>query len=159
MKSVTTSLLKARTWFFVGAVALLTVLGLAQGGWVSTVWAGTVPPLPPPPGNPPSNAPVCAIWLRTVDAPPGAWTKVQWKGPLGEWHDVETWVAPLDVAEYGAMPHWINPVQCGTGPYRWVVYSTGKMDKVWTTSDSFYFPQSPGESLWTTVPVTATAKY
>ena len=115
--------------------------------------------LPPIVCPPPPEA---SITLTVVNAPAGAWTAVQWSVPGGTtWYNVETWVGPLDQAQYGWMPHWVDRKDYGTGPFRWVVYDKDPSQGggIWAVSDPFYFPTRDGQMVWTQItPPTAPTK-
>jgi hypothetical protein len=109
----------------------------------------------PPQVAPPPEA---SITLTVVNPPAGAWTAVQWSVPGGTtWYTVTSWVGPLDQAQYGWMPHWIDRKDYGTGPFRWVVYDKdpGQGGKVLGTSDPFFFPTYDGQMVWSPITLPA----
>ena len=81
----------------------------------------------------------------------GVWTVVQWQDSAGGWHDVEGWRGTLDGHDIKSW--WVHPKDFGTGPFRWLV-SQGEGGKLLATSDSFYLPDTEGETLWVEVSLT-----
>jgi hypothetical protein len=101
-----------------------------------------------------------SITLTVVNPPAGAWTAVQWGIPGGTtWSDVTNWVGPLDQSQYGWMPHWVDPKDYGTGPFRWVVYDKDPSQggKILGISDPFYFPAGDGQMAWSQITLSVPA--
>jgi hypothetical protein len=76
------------------------------------------------------------------------WTVVQWQDREGNWHDVEGWQGTPDgiVDGEGRKTWWLSRKLCGQGPFRWVIY-TARGGEPLATSEPFYLPSAPGQSV------------
>lgn len=55
------------------------------------------------------------------------------------WHNVDSWVGPLDSSANGIVEHAVDPKDFGKGPFRWVLLDK-QGGNVLGMSGSFYFP-------------------
>ena len=128
-----------------GTLALATTLILSQ----ATAALATVDgPADRAPINTPTAAPaheqLSAIRLQATGAPATAWTVVQWKDALGNWHDVDGWRGEFDPDGYKT---WRFPRQhFGTGPFRWQVFAS-RDGALWGSSEPFQLPDGPDQTL------------
>ena len=98
------------------------------------------PPAPPAPAllvTPGEPAPGAHIWLIAVDAPGGAWARVEWQATDDTWHEVAGWQA--DLLPGRSQRWWVAPQHFGAGPFRWVV-TQEKDGPVWSVSQPFLLP-------------------
>ena len=86
-----------------------------------------VPPLLPVGGT---------LILQVYNAPPDAWTVVQWQDANGGWHDVTGWQSQLTDGYVG---WWVAPENYATGPFRWLLLTAAEGEQL-GASDSFYLP-------------------
>lgn len=136
-------------WLWRGAAVLAVMLGL-----VATQAAAY------------ADSTNTTITLYAQQAPPAAYTSVEFQDPSGGWHAVTGWQGPLDTLASGLRwKQWaVDGSMSGQGPFRWVVY-TQQGGTVWGTSQSFYLPSGlgvdqsetiePGSTSTTTAPAAA----
>jgi hypothetical protein len=81
-----------------------------------------------------------AIQLRIIHAPAATpYVGVQWQYTNGTWYDVPAWAGPLDPKANGYVRHWVDPIDFGKGPFRWVVWDK-QGGNVLAMSAPFHFP-------------------
>lgn len=135
------------------SIVILSVLVIFIASWmqVGQVTATAVndgePPRPtveptitPHPSSSTKGA-VIKLIQPDLDASGELWTVVQWQGE-GEWINVEGWRGTF--SPNGEVSWWVSPSDLGKGPFRWLIYQE---DEVLGTSESFYLPQTNGESI------------
>lgn len=146
-------------------LGVFCVVGIMLIGLVLPVLAGaTALPLPPRPTEEP---PVVVVIEKepsptritlsldlTSEAvgkgvdPRALWTVVQWQDALGDWHDVEGWVGPLDTIDvtHGEKSWGVVRRNLGESPFRWLVYTKQGGTLVAATA-AFALPASSGKTL------------
>jgi hypothetical protein len=91
----------------------------------------------------------------------GLWTQVQWRDAFGEWHNTDGWGGTL--IEKEQLVRWyLGEELLDTGPYRWQIFERntytlsgdpsdgGKLvatNKLLASSQPFYLPEDPGQTL------------
>lgn len=151
--------LKFRWILLISCLGIMVGLSMASGGWVSTVQAQSVPsPTPtwtPWPG--PWNG---GVILVCVPRPPrDAWAGVQWQDKLGQWHDIESWLAVFDGRDAPfrsgevCTRRWVGRPNFGEKPFRWVIYYQ-RGGGIWGFSRPFSFPDTVGQWVWAEMPAT-----
>jgi hypothetical protein len=107
-------------------------------------------PLPQPPASRGDGAlnPEGYIQLHVPSARADLWTAIQWQDHDGIWHPVEGWQGTLDEIENGKgkKTWWIGKADMGTGPFRWLIYSSYQ-GKLLATSSPFYLPGLAGQTV------------
>jgi hypothetical protein len=64
---------------------------------------------------------------------------VQWQYTNGTWYNVPAWAGPLDPAANGYVRYWVDLLDFGQGPFRWVVWDK-QGGNVLAMSAPFDFP-------------------
>jgi hypothetical protein len=143
----------------VSAGLIITVLLLAQTALAD------LPPRPEPGPDPTGSDGSGGSQLILLVQFPTEWpwesvhwqdlqTEVQWQDPhTGAWHRVEGWQGTLDTIEIdeaglvtGMKTWWVGASDLGTGPFRWLVYSSPG-ESLLATSAPFDLPDSQGASF------------
>ncbi len=96
-------------------------------------------------GNSGGDVPLLAhIELFVSPTPIGVEAVVQWQNINGDWEEVGGWRSPL---ENGYQRWTVEAKDFGTGPFRWVVRSSGPTGVVVGSSESFLLPSGAGQTL------------
>ena len=146
-------------------VVLLVIVGSLAGLALATIpGAGVVygvaaaPPRPTPLPLPTATpvSPVRGGFIELHLSPRAKlWTKVEWQGTGGTWHDVDGWRGAPD--EAGVVRWYAGPELLGQGPFRWLV-SDGVDGPLLGASAPFYLPAQARQVVAITVELPAGAK-
>lgn len=154
--------------------ALLLVAALPRLALATPLVLPPRPTLPPTPPVPPTHTPVPSptpshvsrlhpgpsggfIDLQAQFSPAWPWADVHWqelwtvvqlRDHRGRWHNVDGWQGTFDeiINLRGRKVWWVAEEHLGLGQFRWAVYlSPG--GRLLATSESFYLPRSPGDTV------------